>query len=86
MHLLTYLALALSFSHQIATGASFAHHPLARPAWTLPWLATADVVFARRVALPVWRTAYHSLRVVKVVHPSDGVVSLGGCPVRRGNS
>ena len=34
VHLFTYLALALSFSHQIATGASFVHHPLARLAWT----------------------------------------------------
>ena len=76
VHLLTYLALALSFSHQIATGASFVHHPLARLAWTLLWLSTAGVVLACRVGLPVWRTAYHSLRVVKVVPESDDVVSV----------
>jgi predicted ferric reductase len=76
LHLLTYLALALSFSHQIATGASFVHHPLARLAWTLLWLSTAGVVLAFRIGLPVWRTAYHSLRVVKVVRESDEVVSL----------
>ena len=49
VHLLTYLALALSFSHQIATGASFVHHPLARLAWTLLWLSTAGVVLTCRV-------------------------------------
>ncbi len=76
VHLLTYLALALSFSHQIATGASFVHHPLARLAWTLLWLSTAGVVLACRVGLPVWRTAYHRLRVVRVVQESDHVVSL----------
>ena len=76
LHLLTYLALALSFSHQIATGASFVHHPLARVAWTLLWLSTAGVVLICRVGLPVWRTAYHSLRVVKVVRESDDVFSL----------
>jgi ferredoxin-NADP reductase/DMSO/TMAO reductase YedYZ heme-binding membrane subunit len=76
VHLLTYLALALSFSHQIATGASFVHHPLARLAWTLLWLETAGVVFACRVGLPMWRTAYHGLRVVKVVRESDDVFSL----------
>ena len=76
LHLLTYLALALSFSHQIATGASFVHHPLARLVWTLLWLSTAGVVLICRVALPAWRTAYHSIRVVKVVRESDDVVSL----------
>jgi hypothetical protein len=30
----TYLALALSFSHQLATGSSFVGHPLARTCWT----------------------------------------------------
>jgi ferredoxin-NADP reductase/DMSO/TMAO reductase YedYZ heme-binding membrane subunit len=76
IHLLTYLALALSFSHQIATGASFVHHPLARLAWTLLWLSTAGLVFVCRIGLPAWRTAYHRLRVVKVVRESGDVVSL----------
>lgn len=66
----------LSFSHQVATGASFVHHPLARLAWTLLWLATAGVVLACRVGLPLWRSAYHRLRVVKVVRESDDTVSL----------
>jgi ferredoxin-NADP reductase len=76
LHLLTYLALALSFSHQVATGASFVHHPLARIAWTLLWLATAGVVLVCRIGLPLWRSAYHGLRVVKVVRESDDVYSL----------
>jgi ferredoxin-NADP reductase/DMSO/TMAO reductase YedYZ heme-binding membrane subunit len=76
VHLLTYLALALSFSHQIATGASFVHHPLARLAWTHLWLSTAGVVLACRIALPAWRSAYHGLRVVKVVREADDVFSL----------
>jgi predicted ferric reductase len=76
LHLLTYLALALSFSHQIATGASFVHHPLARMAWTLLWLSTAGVVLACRVGLPIWRSGYHRLRIVKVVHESEDVCSL----------
>jgi ferredoxin-NADP reductase len=76
VQLLTYLALALSFSHQIATGASFVHHPLARLAWTLLWLSTAGVVLICRVGLPAWRTAYHRLRVVRVVRESDDIFSL----------
>jgi ferredoxin-NADP reductase len=76
VHLLTYLALALSFSHQIATGASFVHHPLARLAWMLLWVSTAGIVLICRVGLPAWRTAYHGLRVVKVIPESDDVISL----------
>jgi ferredoxin-NADP reductase len=76
LHLLTYLALALSFSHQIATGASFAHHPVARLAWTTLWLSSAGVVLTYRVVLPVWRSAYHRLRVVRVVLESADVYSL----------
>jgi predicted ferric reductase len=76
LHLLTYLALALSFSHQIATGASFVHHPLARIAWTLLWLSTAGVVLVARVGLPIWRSAYHRLRVVRVVQESENVYSV----------
>ncbi len=76
VHLMTYLALALSFSHQIATGASFVHHPLARIAWTLLWLSTAGVVVACRVGLPLGRSAYHRLRIVKVVQEAEDVYSL----------
>ena len=41
VHLYTYLALFLSFSHQIDTGASFVGHPLARAWWTMLWLGDA---------------------------------------------
>jgi DMSO/TMAO reductase YedYZ heme-binding membrane subunit len=44
VHLYTYLALALSFSHQLATGASFVGHPVARVWWTARWLLTAGTV------------------------------------------
>src|SRR4051794_35978092 len=40
VHLYTYLALFLSFSHQIDTGAAFVGHPVARLWWTALWLAT----------------------------------------------
>ncbi len=33
VHLYTYLALALAFAHQLANGASFVGHPLARAVW-----------------------------------------------------
>ena len=50
VHLYTYLALFLSFSHQVDTGASFVGHPAARAWWTALWVGTLAlvVVAARR--------------------------------------
>lgn len=76
VHLYTYLGLALSFVHQIATGASFVGHPVARGAWIAAWAGTAGVALGYRVLLPLWRSARHRLRVTDVVHEAPGVVSL----------
>jgi ferredoxin-NADP reductase len=76
VHLYTYLALFLSFSHQVDTGASFVGHPVARSWWTALWLGTLGVVLASRVALPLWRTLYHRVRVVAVRPEGPGVVSV----------
>ncbi|HLN05158.1 MAG TPA: ferredoxin reductase family protein [Acidimicrobiales bacterium] len=76
VHLYTYLAIALAFSHQLADGASFVGHPLARLFWVAVWASTAGVVLVYRVGLPLWRTLYHRLRVVEVRREGRGVVSV----------
>jgi predicted ferric reductase len=76
VHLYTYLALALAFSHQLADGVSFVGHPLARALWVILWAATAGTVLACRIALPAWRTVRHQLRVVEVREEGPGVVSV----------
>jgi predicted ferric reductase len=76
VHLYTYLALFLAFSHQVATGASFVGHPLARVWWTAIWLAGAGAVIAYRVAMPLGRTLRHRLRVLEVTSDAPGVVSV----------
>jgi predicted ferric reductase len=76
VHLYTYLALALSFSHQLATGASFVGHPVARTWWTGLWIMTAGTVLAYRILLPLWRTVVHGLKVVAVQPVAPGVVSV----------
>jgi predicted ferric reductase len=76
VHLYTYLALALSFSHQLATGVEFVGHPASRALWTALWLATAGAVVVWRILVPVWRTAFHQLRVVSVTAAGPGVVSV----------
>jgi predicted ferric reductase len=76
VHLYTYLALFLSFSHQIHTGAAFVGHPGTRFWWTLLWLGTLTVVVAARIGLPVWRSLRHRVRVVAVTAEGPGVVSV----------
>ncbi len=76
IHLYTYLALALAFSHQLANGAAFVGHPLARVVWSILWAATAGTVLVFRVALPLVRSAWHGLRVVGVHEEAPGVVSV----------
>ena len=76
VHLYTYLALALSFSHQLATGAMFVGHPLARVLLDGAVLGTAGVVLAYRILLPLWRSTRHQLRVAAVAPDAPGVVSV----------
>lgn len=76
VHLYTYLALFLAFSHQVSTGAPFVGHPLARTAWTALWVGAAAVVAFYRVLVPLWRSLRHRPRVVAVEHDAPGVVTL----------
>ena len=63
VHLYTYLALFLSFSHQIHTGASFVGHPRRAAWWTALWICTLALVLACRVALPLCRSLRHRVTV-----------------------
>ena len=75
-HLCMYLALALGFAHVIVLGPSFVRHPLSRSLWIVIWLATAGMVIAYRVGLPLVRTLRHRLTVVEVRPEGAGVVSV----------
>jgi predicted ferric reductase len=76
VHLYLYLALALSFAHQIANGQSFVGHPLTIALWSALWAATAGTVLVFRFLLPIGRSVFHRLRVVSVHEEAPGVVSI----------
>ena len=76
IHLSMYLALALSFAHVIALGPSFVGHPLTRWVWSVVWAATAGVVIAYRIGLPVYRSVRLGLRVVEVRREAPGVTTV----------
>jgi len=75
VHLYTYLALALAFAHQIVTGGAFIGHPLTRASGCAV-VATAGVVIACRIVIPVVRNLRFRLRVVSVHQEAPGVYSL----------
>jgi predicted ferric reductase len=76
VHLYTYIALALAFAHQIATGVSFVGHPLARAIWAAAWACTAGLVIVYRFGLPVARNLRHRLRIERVGEEAPGVYSV----------
>ena len=76
LHLYAYLGIAFSFPHQLSDGAEF-HDPAARIYWWTLYLGAAVATLIWRVGLPLWRSAYHRMRVVGVSTEAPGVVSVG---------
>ncbi|MET0816686.1 MAG: ferredoxin reductase family protein [Solirubrobacteraceae bacterium] len=76
VHLYAYLGVALAFSHQIATGSTFVGRPGARAYWYALYAVTLGALLVFRIALPLWRSKRHRLRVARVVEEGPGVVSL----------
>jgi predicted ferric reductase len=76
VHLSAYVAVALSFSHQIAAGQDFVGHPLNRALWWGLYLFVAVELVRGRVLLPVRTWFRHRLLVDRVVVESPGVVSV----------
>ena len=76
VHLYTYLAVALSFVHQLWTGAPFLGHPAARAWWIGVWALTAGTVLAYRWVVPMEVSLRHRLRVHAIEEEAPGVVSV----------
>jgi predicted ferric reductase len=75
LHLSTYLAVALSFSHQLA-GPDLAGHLFVQVAWALLYTHVFALLLRHRVLTPLRQAARHRLRVAAVVSEAPGVVSI----------
>jgi predicted ferric reductase len=75
-HLYAYVAVALAYSHQLATGSDFVGAPGARLYWISLYVVTAASLLAGRVAVPVMRAFRHRLRVVRVLAQGPAVTSV----------
>ncbi|MBC7463393.1 MAG: ferredoxin reductase family protein [Actinobacteria bacterium] len=76
VHLYTYLAIGLSFMHQVLNGSMFTEHPLNRAFWTGLYVFVAFSVIFWRFAIPLARSIRHDLRVFKVVEEGPRVISV----------
>ena len=76
LHFYTYLAVALAFSHQFATGADFMTHPLARALWAALYAGVAAAILWYRFITPVRQAFRHRMRVLAIQREGPGVVSV----------
>jgi ferredoxin-NADP reductase/DMSO/TMAO reductase YedYZ heme-binding membrane subunit len=76
LHLYADLGVGLALPHQLWTGEEFLGHRVATVYWWSLWIAATGAVLIWRVALPVYRTLRHDLRVTAVVPESPDTVSV----------
>jgi predicted ferric reductase len=79
-HLYAYVAVALAYSHQLATGSDFVGAPSARLYWISLYVVTVACLLAGRVGVPLMRAVRHRLRVVRVLEqgPAFTSIEIGG--------
>ncbi len=76
LHLYTYLAIALAFSHQFADGTTFLSNLAARFWWSAMYLTVAVLIAWYRLAVPLLSFARHGFHVIGVKQEGPGVVSV----------
>jgi predicted ferric reductase len=73
VHLVGYVAVVLSFFHEISTGVDLLHDTLARRFWIALHVAVAACVLVFRWIQPIMRALRHRLRIAEM-HPDSGDV------------
>jgi len=76
LHLYTYLAIALAFSHQFADGAAFTSSLAARFWWSAMYLTVLVLVLWYRVAVPLRAYMRHRFTVTGIKAEGPGVISV----------
>jgi predicted ferric reductase len=76
LHLYTYLAIALAFSHQFSTGADFVANAWARWLWSALYIGAAGLVVLYRFIVPIRVAFRHRMRIVALTRESADTVSI----------
>lgn len=75
IHLIAYLAIALSFLHQLA-GPDLTGHLFIQVVWALLYTHTFGLVLRFRIGAPLRAASRHRLRVIDVISEAPGVSSV----------
>ncbi len=76
IHIYTYIAIAISFMHQVLNGQMFVGHPLNRLYWTSLYVLMAGAVIFYRIGIPLVRSLRVGLVVERVVEEAPGLISV----------
>ncbi|WP_406003754.1 ferric reductase-like transmembrane domain-containing protein [Streptomyces sp. NBC_00829] len=76
LHLSTYVAVYLTFWHQLATGSEFVANPTVRTVWYALYGTVGALLLWYRVLAPVRLNLWHRMRVESTVDEAPGVVSV----------
>ncbi|MGA8040630.1 MAG: ferredoxin reductase family protein [Acidimicrobiia bacterium] len=76
IHVYAYLAVALSFMHQIVAGVDFVDDPWARWYWIALYAVTGVFLLGFRWITPIWRMQHHRLRVSEVRREAPNVLTI----------
>jgi len=76
IHLYSYLAVALAFSHQLATGVDFAGNPVFVFYWCFLYVYVIGLLLIHRVAKPLLAYERHRFKVQSVQKEARGVFSV----------
>ncbi|HEV7184224.1 MAG TPA: ferric reductase-like transmembrane domain-containing protein [Leifsonia sp.] len=76
LHLTTYVAIFLTFLHQLSAGVHFINDPVNRILWLLLYLGTASAVLTWRFILPTMSAWRHRMRVEAVVPENANTSSV----------
>ncbi len=75
-HLYFYIAVAISFGHQIESGRVFLNNPWLKPLWIGVYAAVAATIAVGRLLIPIALSLRHQLRIAAVVEENKDVVSI----------
>jgi predicted ferric reductase len=76
IHLYAYVAVALAFTHQVATGVDFAGNPLFVAYWYFLYASTLGLLILHRVVEPLLSYRRHRFHVQSVQKEARGVFSI----------
>jgi predicted ferric reductase len=76
LHFYTYLAVALSFSHEFSTGFDFSANQSARVLWSLLYLSIAGLLAWYRFVVPIRGALRHRMVVAGVFPEAPGIFSV----------